>query len=743
MYGAILGDIIGSPYEFDRGAKIKAFPLFIEKSRFTDDTVMTVAIADALLYAGKDAGEDKICAAVVSSMQHWGRKYPKAGYGGKFCEWLNSNDPKPYGSFGNGSAMRVSAAGWLYDSIERTRDIAQWTAESTHNHADGIKGAESVATAIYLARTGESKTSIKKYIEDEFGYNLSRTLKEIRPAYHMDVTCQGSVPEAIIAFLESTDFEDAVRNAVSLGGDTDTMACIAGSIADAYYGLTPKLEKECLERIPEKMKSVLERFDRARGKAIQGEPIIEASLLRYIKDDTPENEASVLNSIYMCMKDDGYFLLPPSEVRLFDECVEAGDYDSVMSIEAYTSDSEFFMGLDEEDENADYTTEVKIYDLLSFIAKANAEAGIDINYAKNFFLNRNMAKSILARDKAEADHKRGIYLPMPSKIALSPKELTTKFIAGVRFCFMCAYDAYTNYCDLYHRNGKIYRYDIAGDNKQVEKICQVFPALKKFNESNGQNDKLGEWMWNYYELGAWVFAHAEVRDAYKMRTGRIGEAEYLDWSPNDAYMTIRDLLEEEAMEFEPMQIDGVAIRNMSDYRHDRNGIPAGWIYLGNDNERYVLGQPGGRNILVLGVNPSTAKPGDDDPSIRNVRRITKDKGYDGWIMMNLHPQRTPHPEEMYEKTVWSANNPMVIEAVMKEFKVHAVWCAWGNMIDMPGKRFLYSELAAIYEVLGDYVKWFSYGNLTKDGNPRHPLYMPLTHEFLEFDVRGYLWKKGM
>mgnify|MGYP000851402737 CR=1 FL=1 len=255
MYGAILGDIIGSPYESDRGEKIKAFPLFIETSRFTDDTVMTVAVADALLYAGKDAEEEKICAAVVSSMQHWGGKYPNAGYGGKFREWLKEKMPKPYGSFGNGSAMRVSSVGWLYSSIERTREVARWTAEVTHNHSEGIKGAESVASAIYLARTGESKATIKKYIEEEFGYHLSRTLKEIRPAYQMDVTCQGSVPEAIISFLESTDFEDAVRNAVSIGGDTDTTACIAGSIAEAYYGLTPTLEEECFERIPEKMKS--------------------------------------------------------------------------------------------------------------------------------------------------------------------------------------------------------------------------------------------------------------------------------------------------------------------------------------------------------------------------------------------------------------------------------------------------------------------------------------------------------
>ena len=741
MYGAILGDIIGSPYEFDRGAKIKAFPLFIEKSRFTDDTVMTIAVADALLYAGKDATEDKICAAVTSSMQHWGRKYPKAGYGGKFREWLKENKPTSYGSFGNGSAMRVAAVGWLYDSIERTREIARWTADVTHNHAEGIKGAESVASAIYLARTGESKAAIKKYIEGEFGYNLSRNLKEIRPAYHMDVTCQGSVPEAIIAFLESTDFEDTVRNAVSIGGDADTIACIAGSIAEAYYGLTPTLEEECLNRIPNKMKDVIKRFDRARGKAVQGEPIIEAALLRYHRESSPENEKAVLNAIYMRMKDNGYFLLPPSEVRGFDECVAKGYYDGEISIEAYTSDRELFMGLDEEDDKATYTTEVKIYDLLSFIAKAtDAESGIDINYDKTFYLNRDMAKSILAKNEAEICHTKGMYIPMPDDIPLSPKDLSQKFISGVRFCFMCAYDAYTNYCELYHRNGKIYRYDISGDNKQVEKICRVFPALKKFNESNGQNDKLGEWEWNYYEMGAWVFAHAEVIDAYKMRTGH---TDYLTWSPDNAYMTIRDLLEEEDTMFEPMKIDTDALRKMSDCQHDREGIPAGWIYLGNDNERYVLGKPGERNILVLGVNPSTAKPGDDDPTIRNVRKIAKNKGFDGWIMMNLHPQRTPHPEEMEEKAVWSETNPRAVEAVMNEFRVCAIWCAWGNMIDMPGKKFLYGALASVYDVIGEYVEWYSYGNLTKDGNPRHPLYMPLTHEFQEFDVRGYLRRKGM
>ncbi len=197
------------------------------------------------------------------------------------------------------------------------------------------------------------------------------------------------------------------------------------------------------------------------------------------------------------------------------------------------------------------------------------------------------------------------------------------------------------------------------------------------------------------------------------------------------------------MTFVPMQIDDEKLKAMSDYQHDREGIPAEWIYLGNDYERYVLGKPGNRNLLILGVNPSRAKPGYDDPTIRKVRKIVKRKGYDGWIMMNLHPQRTPKPEEMKENEMWSSNNPKVAASVVRDFKIHAIWCAWGNMIDMPGKEFLCRTLARLYEVIGEHIKWYSYGNLTKDGNPRHPLYMPRTHDFHEFDVCSYLQKKGM
>lgn len=261
MYGAILGDIIGSPFEFDRGDKTKDFKLFSRRSHFTDDSVMTLAVCEALLKVGQDVTVKEIEDAVISSMQSWGRRYPHAGYGGYFRRWLTARHPEPYNSYGNGSAMRVSAAGWLYDSLEKTRTVAKATANVTHNHPEGIKGAEATASAIFMARNGSSKEEIKKYIENEFHYDLNRTLNEIRPGYHMDETCQKTVPEAIIAFLEAKDFEDAIRNAVSLGGDTDTLGAITGSIAEAYYGIPEWLITECRKRINKDMRVVLDDFN--------------------------------------------------------------------------------------------------------------------------------------------------------------------------------------------------------------------------------------------------------------------------------------------------------------------------------------------------------------------------------------------------------------------------------------------------------------------------------------------------
>ena len=263
MFGAILGDMIGAPYEFDRGDKTKEFPLFSCKSEYTDDTAMTIAVAEALMDTLGEP-DDVVRDALIRSMHKWGRLYPNAGYGGMFYRWLRSGDTKPYGSFGNGSAMRVSSAGWLCDSLEATRHMAALTAAVTHNHPEGIKGAEATASAIYMARTGSGKAEIKDYIVREFGYDLSRTCDQIRPNYYHVETCQKTVPEAITAFLEGTDFEDVIRTAVSLGGDCDTLTCIAGGIAEAFYGVPEPLVAECKARLPRDMREVLERFDAMR-----------------------------------------------------------------------------------------------------------------------------------------------------------------------------------------------------------------------------------------------------------------------------------------------------------------------------------------------------------------------------------------------------------------------------------------------------------------------------------------------
>ena len=264
MYGAMLGDIIGSRFEFDRGGKSKDFKLFTDNSVYTDDSVMTVAVAEALLISGKCADEKTVKANLISSLKKWGHRLPNAGYGGMFRRWLFGDMTEPYGSFGNGSAMRVSPVGWLYDSLERTREVARWTAEVTHNHPEGVKGAESVAAVIYLARSGFDKAYIKKYVIDNFGYDLSRTCDEIRPTYHHVESCQETVPEAITAFLEGEHFTDVIRTAVSLGGDCDTLTDIAAAMGEAYYGCPKELMKECEARIEKSMLEVLGGFVSAR-----------------------------------------------------------------------------------------------------------------------------------------------------------------------------------------------------------------------------------------------------------------------------------------------------------------------------------------------------------------------------------------------------------------------------------------------------------------------------------------------
>jgi len=250
MIGAIAGDIIGSVHERNN-IKLTDFPLFDQWSHFTDDTVLTIAIADAIL-TDSDYG---------SKLREWYRLYPDRGYGPGFRRWAASDKIRPRFSMGNGSAMRVSPIGFAFETLDEVLNEARKSAEPSHSHIEGIKGAHAVATSVFLAKKGFSKQYIKDYVTSTFSYNLDRTIEQIRPKYKFDSTCPGSVPEAIIAFLESMDFESAVRLGVSLGGDSDTIACIAGGIAEAYYGGVPEdIRSQALRMLDDRQRSVVNTF---------------------------------------------------------------------------------------------------------------------------------------------------------------------------------------------------------------------------------------------------------------------------------------------------------------------------------------------------------------------------------------------------------------------------------------------------------------------------------------------------
>jgi ADP-ribosylglycohydrolase len=257
MLGAIVGDIVGSIYEFNNH-RSKDFPLFSDGCEFTDDTVLTVAVADCIL------GDSDY----AQYIKQYAREYPtvKGGYGGRFASWIKSESMEPYNSWGNGSAMRVSAIGFAFNTLPSVLAEAKKSAEVTHNHPEGIKGAQATAVAILLARKKKSKEEIKEQIINSFGYDLQRTLDEIRPIYQFNESCQETVPEAIIAFLESNDFEDAIRNAISLGGDSDTLTCITGGIAEAFYGGVPKnIAKKALSYLDDDIREVVEEFRERYG----------------------------------------------------------------------------------------------------------------------------------------------------------------------------------------------------------------------------------------------------------------------------------------------------------------------------------------------------------------------------------------------------------------------------------------------------------------------------------------------
>ena len=268
MLVAIFGDIVGSIFEFNN-IKSTQFELIGKRSTFTDDSILTIAVADWLLMGVLNKER------LIFIIKQYVKEYPNplGGYGSRFQQWAFSSDNEPYKSWGNGSAMRVAAVGWAFDTLEETENIAKLTAEITHNHPEGIKGAQATAAAIYMARTCSTKLEIKEYIENNYGYNLSRTCDEIRPDYSFNESCAGTVPEAIIAFLDSSDFESAIRLAVSLGGDSDTLTCITGGIAEAFYGMSNSIpettiseynliyfEEETINRLPENLKKVVAEF---------------------------------------------------------------------------------------------------------------------------------------------------------------------------------------------------------------------------------------------------------------------------------------------------------------------------------------------------------------------------------------------------------------------------------------------------------------------------------------------------
>ena len=258
MLGAIAGDVIGSVYEFDPAGS-EDFPLFHKYSRPTDDSVLTVAVAEAILERRPYA----------ENIRRWAHRYPDAGYGGMFHQWMHEPGAGPYQSYGNGSAMRVSPAAWVHDTLEATLDEARRTSEVTHDHPEGIRGAQAVAGAIFVARTGGSREAVRELVQGRFGYNASLPLEQMRRDSRFDETCQGTVPQAVSVALVSTGVEDAIRKAVSIGGDADTLACIAGSIAEALHGGVPRaLADPVLTRLDADLRGVVDRFMRRYGLPI-------------------------------------------------------------------------------------------------------------------------------------------------------------------------------------------------------------------------------------------------------------------------------------------------------------------------------------------------------------------------------------------------------------------------------------------------------------------------------------------
>lgn len=456
MYGAILGDIIGSPYEFDQNnIKTTDFDLFSERSEFTDDSIMTLAVAEGLMNCGIDADEETMKKALVDAMKKYGGRYPFAGYGVNFSMWLDKENPAPYNSYGNGSAMRVSPAAWLcQESLSQMLHIAAVTASVSHNHPEGIKGAQATAAAIFMAIHGASKDDIRATITKAFGYDLSKTCDEIRPTYHHVESCQETVPQAFAAFFEGDDFESVIRLAVSLGGDSDTLTCIAGSIAEAFYGVPENLKKEARERLSSDLRGVLDRFDRKleedrkaresdptrmeawknalkpaapkgqkKGPDFAGSEELEKSTQELAENRTNENLVKCLDALRAAMRKGGNVLFPvqpfkprggssPTARALKMKLITTKDGRNWQI--AYTSDRMYLSGSSAKDPAMSATIRQALEQYVKEAPGATKApdniAGIVLNPEKNpLFLSRDLIARILrAEEQAKKASRSGI-----------------------------------------------------------------------------------------------------------------------------------------------------------------------------------------------------------------------------------------------------------------------------------------------------------------------------------------------
>lgn len=442
MYGAILGDVVGSRFEFDRGPWTKDFEFITERCNWTDDSVMTVAVAEALMNAGKDADVEIIKKECIKSMKKWGQKYPNAGYGARFIHWVLTDEHTPYNSLGNGSAMRVSAVGWLYDSLERTRKVAKATAEVSHNHPEGIKGAECTAAVMFLARTGVNKDEIKEYVTKEFGYDISKTVDEMRPLHRHDETCMDALPKALISFFEGESYEDVVRNAVSLGGDTDTIAAIAGAMAECFFDMPLIRRAECKAAVEDDMAEVMDRFDVLLGRVneeddhsddyIDNAPLDAALMLFLSEEDEDKKTEGFITFLNILAKrvsenarvpmpfcDVNNVLLkgvdienamPGDEVKLEEDVRlkmdTMTDSEGKLWIPLFLNNRELNKG-----KTANIIMPAYIYDILKFGLNWSDIEGVVINpFGRAFTMNKNLLERFLA-DYEDWASKNGIILP--------------------------------------------------------------------------------------------------------------------------------------------------------------------------------------------------------------------------------------------------------------------------------------------------------------------------------------------